>query len=76
MDPNRDSDESSGIGIESASDDFETGDLSTSSQFEDTPPKEPWADDFSEQIIKYREHKPKKTKDVTSRECFVCYRTN
>ena len=78
IDPHKDADDtsSSGIGIESASEDFETGDLSSgSSQSEDTPPQEGWKPaDFSEQVMRYKQQKPKKAKDVTSREsvCGVC----
>ncbi len=74
MDPTRDSDDtsSSGIGVENASDDFEAGDISVGgSGSEDMPPQEPWASDFSEQVTKYRENKPRKTKDVTSRKCLL-----
>ncbi len=74
VDPTRDSDDtsSSGIGVENASDDFEAGDISVGgSGSEDTPPQEPWASDFSEQVTKYRENKPRKTKDVTSRKCLL-----
>ncbi len=83
MDPSRGSDDtSSGIGVESASDDFEAGDISVGgsgssvggSGSEDTSPQEPWASDFSEQLTKYRENKPRKTKDVTSRKCIILYK--
>ena len=75
IDPHKVSDDSSssGIGVESASK-FETGNLSSgSSQSEDTPPQEGW--EVSEQVMRYKQQKPKKAKDVTSRECvwvWVC----
>ncbi len=60
------------IRVESVtSDDFESGTLKPEEGFEDTPAQEPWASDFSEQVMKYRQNKPTKTKDVTSRECSI-----
>ena len=69
------SDTSGGIDVdmtESASEDFESGDvlaLSSSNQEEgSSPSQDDWRADFSEQVMRYTQHKPKKTKDVTSRE--------
>ncbi len=48
--------------------DFETESLKIEEGTESVPAQELWTSDFSEQVNKYRENKPSKTKDVTSRE--------
>lgn len=54
---------------ESASDDFEVGNTLSPEEDQEGTSDEEWRrTDFTEQMMKYTQHKPKKTKDVTSRE--------